>query len=97
MSTDANSGTGLSFRLPAEFTQTIELAALSVAAELGQTLSDFAVSTLVRKARRVLCETSITRLSNRDRDIFIVMLDDVESQPNARLLKAAATCKKEIV
>jgi uncharacterized protein (DUF1778 family) len=92
MSTDANSDAGLNFRLPAEFKQTIELAA----AELGQTVSDFAVSTLVRKARHVLREMSVTRLSNRDRDIFIAMLDDVESQPNERLLKAAANCKDEI-
>jgi uncharacterized protein (DUF1778 family) len=92
MSTDANNDGGLNFHLPGEFKQTIELAA----AELGQTVSDFAVSTLVRKARRVLREMSITRLSNRDRDIFIAMLDDVESQPNERLLKAAANYKDEI-
>jgi uncharacterized protein (DUF1778 family) len=75
----------LNFRLPAELKQTIEEAA----ARTGQTVSDFAVSTLVRTAREVIEQERITRLSNRDRDVFLSLLDDKEARPNRALTAAA--------
>lgn len=81
----------LDFRLPAELKETIEQAA----AHTGQSVSDFAVSTLVRTARRVLEEERVTRLSNRDRDIFLAMLDRTDAKPNAALAAAAQRYEQE--
>lgn len=75
----------INVRLPSELKQTIE----DAAAALGQTVSEFAVSTVVREARQVLQEAQVTRLSNRDRDRFLEALDAVDAKPN-EALKAAA-------
>jgi uncharacterized protein (DUF1778 family) len=86
MSTHAASNDArLNFRLPTELKQTIEEAA----ARTGQSISDFAVSTLVRTARDVIEQESVTRLSNRDRDVFVSLLDDKKVQPNEALTAAA--------
>ena len=77
----------LNFRLPSDLKAIIEEAA----ATLGQSVSDFAVSTLVQSARSVLCEQSVTELTNRDRDIFVALLDDAEAKPNRALSDAAKT------
>ena len=57
----------LNFRLAGELKKTIEEAA----AQMGQTVSDFAVSTLVQTARRILHDQQVTRLSERDRQLFV--------------------------
>ena len=75
----------LNFRLPSQLKQTIEEAA----ARTGQSVSDFAVSTLVRTARDVIEQDNVTSLSNRDRDVFISLLDDKEVRPNEALTAAA--------
>lgn len=75
----------INVRLPSELKETIEEAA----AALGQTVSEFAISTVVREARQVLHDAQITRLSNRDRDNFLKALDSIDAKPNAAL-KAAA-------
>jgi uncharacterized protein (DUF1778 family) len=80
----------LNFRLPAEIKVAIEQAA----AATGQTVSDFAVSTLARAAREVIREQEITVLTDRDRDRFLAMLDDPNLRPNEALKKAAARYKK---
>jgi len=91
MASDASKNDArLNFRLPAELKETIEQAA----AHLGQTVSDFAVSTLVQTARHVIQEHDVTRLSNRDRDRFVTLLDDADAEPN-RALKAAANRYKQ--
>ncbi|MCU0707805.1 MAG: DUF1778 domain-containing protein [Pirellula sp.] len=59
------------------------------AAELGQSVIDFAISTLVQAARKVLHDQHITRLSERDRQDFATMLDDESRKPNDALVKAA--------
>jgi uncharacterized protein (DUF1778 family) len=79
----------LNFRLPTELKQTIEEAA----ARMGQSVSDFAVSTLVRTARDVIEQESVTRLSNRDRDAFVSLLDDADVRPNESLAAAARKYK----
>jgi uncharacterized protein (DUF1778 family) len=80
----------LNFRLPSDLKEVIEEAAAS----LGQSVSDFAVSTLVQQARSVIEQRDVTALSDRDRDRFMALLDDVEARPNAALVKAARRYKK---
>ncbi len=82
----------LNFRLPTDLKEVIEEAATT----LGQSVSDFAVSTLVRQARTVIEQRNVTVLSNRDRDRFIALLDDAEARPNPALLKAAKRYKKQL-
>ena len=80
----------LNFRLPVELKETIEEAA----ACMGQSVSEFAVSTLVQTARNVIEQENITRLSKRDRDIFLSLLDDTDARPNRALAAAARRYKK---
>ena len=82
----------LNFRLTSELKKTIEEAA----AQSGQSISDFAVSTLVQASRRILHEQQITRLTERDRQLFVEMLDDQSPKPNAALIKAAKRYKKQV-
>jgi uncharacterized protein (DUF1778 family) len=80
----------LNFRLPTELKETIEQAA----ARLGQSVSDFAVSTLVQTARTVIEQENETRLSNRDRDLFLSLLDQKNLRPTRALAAAARKYKK---
>jgi uncharacterized protein (DUF1778 family) len=80
----------LSFRLPAAWKRTIEEAATF----LGQSVSNFAVSTLAQTACSILEQKKFTRLSNRDRDIFVAMLDDHDARPNRALVVAAQDYNK---
>ncbi|MEQ1825798.1 MAG: DUF1778 domain-containing protein [Pirellula sp.] len=82
----------LNFRLAPEIKRTIEEAA----AQLGQTVSDFAVSTLIQAARQVIREQNSTQLSERDRKRFVAMLDDESTKPNKALTAAANRYKKQI-
>ena len=82
----------LNFRLGSELKQTIEQAA----AELGQTVSEFAVSTLVRQAQEVIQQSQQTRLSNRDRRRFLEALEDVDAQPNEALISAATKYRNRL-
>ncbi len=82
----------LNFRLPTDLKEVIEEAA----ATLGQSVSDFAVSTLVRQARTIIEQRNVTVLGDRDRDRFIALLDDAEARPNPALLKAAKRYKKHL-
>lgn len=91
MATDAGRNDArLNFRLSAELKETIEEAA----AQLGQSVSDFAVSTLVQAARQVIREHSITRLSQQDRERFTALLDDAQVEPNTALVRAAKRYKE---
>lgn len=66
------------------------------AAHLGQSVSEFAVSTLVRSAHEVIQQCDLTELSKRDRDIFIALLDDVDTQPKEALVVAAEKYKQRM-
>ena len=81
----------LNFRLPSELKRLIEQAA----AHTGQTVSDFAVSTLVQNARRVIEEYDRTELTRRDRDAFVDLLDNTKASPNQALVAAARKYKQE--
>ncbi len=78
----------LDFRLNRQVKEVIERAA----AVSGQSVSDFAVSALYRTAKEVLEGEQTTRLSNRDRDIFLAMLDS-DAKPNEALKRATKRYK----
>lgn len=88
----SNSDAPINVRLNSELKKTIE----DAAAELGQSISDFAISTLVQTARRILHEQQVTRLSERDRERFMALLDDESTKPNGALVKAAKRYKKQV-
>ena len=80
----------LNFRLAPPLKKVIEEAA----AVTGQTVSDFAVSTLVQAARKVVDQRNVTELTNRDRDRFLALLEDTSRKPNKALRNAAERYKK---
>jgi uncharacterized protein (DUF1778 family) len=82
----------LNFRLSGELKKTIE----DAAAELGQSVSDFALATLARKARSVLRDQATTRIGGRDRKRFMQLLDDTSTEPNEALSKAARRYRKQV-
>ncbi len=90
MTSPSKNDARLNFRLSSELKEMIEQAA----AQLGQTVSDFAVSTLVSSARNVIEEHDRTELTNRDREQFIALLDDARVKPNETLAAAARKYKK---
>jgi uncharacterized protein (DUF1778 family) len=79
----------LDFRLSMQAKAVIEQAA----ALSGQSVSEFAVSTLLDKANRVLEADCVRRLSERDAQLFMTMLDS-EQGPNQALREAAAWYKE---
>jgi len=58
------------------------------AALRGQSVSNFVISTLEETSIRVVQEQGTTVLSDRDRDIFLAMLD-TDPEPNETLKQAA--------
>jgi uncharacterized protein (DUF1778 family) len=62
----------------------------------GKTITDFAVSALSETADEILDHYHVTELSNRDRDIFLNILDQ-KSKPNDLLVRAAKTHKRLII
>lgn len=82
----------LNFRLPPEIKERIENAALVS----GVTVTDFAISALAETAHEVLEKHQMRRLTNRDRDVFLEMLENPPA-PNAALKKAVKQYKKRVV
>lgn len=82
----------LNFRLDPEIKRTIEQAA----AQLGQSVSDFAVSSLVQVARDVIERENVTKLTERDQREFSRMLDEVKTTPNKALMSAVRKYKRQI-
>jgi uncharacterized protein (DUF1778 family) len=80
----------INVRISSELKQTIEEAA----ATLGQTVSDFTISTVVREARQVIQDAQFTRLSNRGRDSFLAAFDASNAKPNDALRAAAKRYRK---
>jgi len=79
----------LDMRLSADHKRLIEQAA----ALSGQSMSDYAVSHLVERAQATVQEATLTRLSARDRDTFLQLLD-ADPKPNAALKRAAQRYKR---
>jgi uncharacterized protein (DUF1778 family) len=88
---EKRSKTRLDFRVSVESKTIIEQAAsLS-----GQTVSDFAVTTLVKSAQEVISQKQQTKLSQRDFKMFLEMLEN-EDEPNDNLKNAAENYKNKI-
>ena len=81
----------LNFRLPTEIKKRVENAALVS----GITVTDFAISALANSADEVLEQHQTRKLSNRDRNLFLAMLEN-PPEPNEALRKAAKNYKKQI-
>lgn len=77
------------FRISGQAKALIEQAA----ALNGQSLTEFAVATLVEKARQVVSAENVRALSERDARRFLRLLE--EQEPNAALRAAARKYKKE--
>lgn len=82
----------LSFRLDPELKALIERAA----AYTGQTVSSFAVSTLVSHARQVVRDHHVTVLSQREWEAFLHLLDN-PSEPTEAALRAARRYRELVV
>lgn len=81
----------LNFRLPSEIKEQVENAALLS----GVTVTDFAITALAGAAEEVLEKHQKRVLSNRDRDIFLKMLEN-PPEPNRALLEAVKEYKKRV-
>ena len=80
------------FRLPADIKERIEKAALVS----GVTVTDFAINVLANSADDVLEKHHNRILSDRDRYIFLAMLDE-NPEPNEALLKAVEEYKRRVI
>jgi uncharacterized protein (DUF1778 family) len=88
------SGARIEFRLSFLAKEEIERAALVQ----NRSLTDFATAVLTETARKVLAEQTnqeLVRLSNRDRDRFLAMLD-ADAEPNHALRAAARRHRKRV-
>lgn len=73
----------LSIRLPASVKARIEQAAVLS----GLSVTDFTITNLTESADEVLEHHHFRKLSKRDRDIFLAMLD-ADNEPNEKLVEA---------
>lgn len=89
--TQTNSIARLNFRLPSEAKEKIKRAAIAE----GLTITDFAVHALINIADEVLERHYTRRLSDRDRDIFLALLD-ADDEPN-EALKSAFQAHRELI
>ena len=89
--TEKRSISRLNFRIPSEIKERVEEAALVT----GTTVTDFAITALANSAEEAIHRHQSRTLSDRDRDIFLHMLDD-PSGPNEALKKAAERYKERL-
>lgn len=82
----------LNFRLPLEIKEKIERAAIVS----GVTVTDFAISVLANSADDVLEKHQNRTLSDRDRDVFLAMIEN-PPEPNDALKKAVREYKKRVI
>ena len=82
-------GTRLDVRVTQDVKQEIErTASLS-----GETVSNFVLGASVRRAHRVIRDSTMIRLSSRDHERFLAALDRDDAKPNAALVRAAERYK----
>lgn len=81
----------LNFRLSTEVKERIEKAAIVS----GLTVTDFAINALVHSADEVLEKHQTRKLSARDRDIFLEMLEN-PPKPNKALLQAVKEYRRRV-
>jgi uncharacterized protein (DUF1778 family) len=82
----------LDFRVSVETKRRLEEAA----AFRGQSVSSFALGAILEKVEEVCCTTAVTRLSERDREVFVSLLDR-DTEPNAALLAAVEDYRREVI
>ena len=80
------------FRISTEAKQLIEKAILVS----GRNLTEFATSSLVDSANAILEREYTTRLSNRDRDLLLQLLD-ADDEPDEGLREAAELHRKFVI
>ncbi len=85
-------GERIDLRISSELKRLIEKAA----ALSGMTTTSFIASTVVARSREVVREAEEIRLSNRDRDIFLSLLNEEGARPNAAMLEAARLHEQKI-
>ena len=85
--------TGNDARVDFRLTRKAKAVIEEAAAFTGQSISDFAVSTLLEKAHQVLSAKRARSLSERDAQIFMKMLDS-KKKPSRALREAAAWYKE---
>lgn len=90
MSNVSNNSPDIDFRLPAELKHVVERAA----ALRGQSIGEFAISTVVENAHRIIEQHQMTELSDRDRDVFLALLDDDHSRPSEALFASVERYKE---
>ena len=90
MSTTTAKEARLNFRLSHDSKDVIEEAATA----MGQSVSDYAIATLVKNSQAVLQQSQTTVLSNRARKAFMALLDDSDAKPNRALTESAKRYKK---
>lgn len=73
----------LSVRLPLHIKERIEQAAVAS----GVSITDFTIRNLSESADEILEQQHFRKLTNRDRDIFLAMLDS-DDEPNEKLIEA---------
>ena len=81
----------LNFRLPSEAKEKVERAAVAS----GLTVTDFAIHALINSADEVLERHHKRTLSNRDRDVFLALLD-ADDDPN-EALKSAFQAHEDLI
>ena len=86
-----SSSARVDFRTTQEVKSLIEQAA----AVYGMNLSEFIKTTLIEKSREVLEQHQMRVLSDRDRDIFLTLLE-LPAAPNKALHTAALNFKKAV-
>lgn len=86
-----NMGTRISFRTNQEIKDLIERAAMSS----GLTLTDYALSVLVKHSQQVVDENCVRTLSPKDTEIFLGLLEK-EAKPNLALRRAAKRYKQRV-
>ena len=79
-----------SVRLRSDLFDLVEEAAI----RLGQSVDQYVAATLAQNARQVIQQATVTNLGNRDRDLFLALLDDKDAQPNAAFKAAAKRYRK---
>jgi uncharacterized protein (DUF1778 family) len=84
-------GTRLDIRLNPDTKELIQEAAML----RNQTVTQFVVSTLAESAGKVVAEHARAALSDRDRDLFLQLLDDAPP-PNQALRNAAKSYRRHL-
>lgn len=90
MAMETGSEATLDLRLPWAVKQAVEQAA----AQLGQSVDDFAAGVLASTAREVIDHRGVTLLTPRDWERLVALLDQ-PAEPNAALKAAAQRYKQQ--